>query len=119
MPTSNDEAAKIVQISQEYLEFSKLQELMARLNTEIGPFTTNDSLKKSLAMMNSLVNPPPEPKISKWIWVALYLTVLIHFLLVVGIAASFLVFKPVYGSLVCLAALLRIYLVFRNQSSRL
>ena len=55
MPTSNTEAAKIVQISQEYIPMDKMKELFIRLDEEVGKHTDNDSLKTSLAMMRSLV----------------------------------------------------------------
>jgi len=56
MPTTTSEATQIVQICQEYIQLDKLQELLVRLDEEVGQHTDNDSLKQSLAMMRSLVD---------------------------------------------------------------
>lgn len=55
MPTTVNEAERIVQISLEYLPLDDMKELFVRLDDEVGEHSTNDSLKVSLKMMRQLV----------------------------------------------------------------
>jgi hypothetical protein len=55
MPTTREEADKIVEISLEYLPPEKLGDLFRRLWDEVGLKTDNSSLKTSLHMLASLV----------------------------------------------------------------
>lgn len=90
MPTTRDEAKRIVSISEEYISYDKLVQLFIRLDDEVGKKTTNDSLKQSLAMMRVLVDPPLAPP-PFWLKPALWLLVTVHYLLVIGIILSFLI----------------------------
>ena len=54
MPTSNDEAKKIVSIMNEYLSDSDAQSITRRLDEEVGHASDNDSLKVSLQMLRAL-----------------------------------------------------------------
>ena len=54
MPTSNDEAKKIVSIMNEYLSDSDAQSITRRLVEEVGQASDNDSLKVSLQMLRAL-----------------------------------------------------------------
>lgn len=93
MPTTQDEASRIVSITQEYLPIEKMQELYTRLNVEIGKKTDNDSLKQSLAMMDQLVSSvvsnKPINSTWLWLWLIFYLLVFLHGFLVVGMTFSF------------------------------
>ena len=55
MPTTQEEAAKIIEISQEFMSFDKLAELYKRLDEEVGKKSDNDSLKTSLQMMRAFM----------------------------------------------------------------
>ncbi len=55
MPTTQEEAAHITRISLEYMTPDTACTLYTRLDEEVGKFTDNDSLKKSLAMMRQLM----------------------------------------------------------------
>ena len=54
MPTSNDEARKIVSIMNEYLSDSDAQSITRRLDEEVGQASDNYSLKVSLQMLRAL-----------------------------------------------------------------
>ena len=54
MPTSNDEAKKIVSIMNEYLSDSDAQSITRRLDEEVGQASDNDSLTGSLQMLRAL-----------------------------------------------------------------
>ena len=54
MPTSNDEARKIVSIMNEYLSDSDAQSITRRLDEEVGQASDKDSLKVSLQMLRAL-----------------------------------------------------------------
>lgn len=100
MPTTQDEATRILAITQEYLPLEKMTELFTRLDEEVGKTTTNDSLKQSLMMMRALVTPKKPPSI--WMWMAFYVLVFIHIILVLGIVISFFTlpfFAPWYVAL--------------------
>lgn len=94
MPTTQDEASKIVSITQEYLPLEKMQELYGRLHNEIGKKTENDSLRQSLAMMDQLVSsvPPDIPKVTPLgLRLIFYLLVFFHGCLVIGMFFSFII----------------------------
>ena len=105
MPTTNSEAAKIIEISNQYLTPQAAKELFVRLDDEVGKHTTNDSLKVSLAMMRSLVDPPRIVKYPKGEQAALYSLIVTHYCLVVGVALAFIVLPfaaPWYVALPCM-----------------
>lgn len=54
MPTSNDEAKKIVEIINAYVSLDVAKEITKRLDKEVGRHTDNDSLKVSLQMLRKL-----------------------------------------------------------------
>ena len=54
MPTSMNEAERIVSIISEYIEPQVAKELMGRLFKEVGAPSDNDSLRISLKMLSSL-----------------------------------------------------------------
>lgn len=91
MPTTNEEATKIVSISQEYMSYDQMKELFIRLDEEVGKNTDNSSLKTSLAMMRLLVDPPTTPPIPKWVKPAFISLVAAHFLIVIGVTAAFFI----------------------------
>lgn len=55
MPTTNEEARKVVSIAQEYLPLHRLVHLFSRLNLEVGRMSDNASVRDSLEMMHRLV----------------------------------------------------------------
>ena len=54
MPTSNDEAKKIVEIINAYVSLDTAKDITKRLDEEVGRHTDNDSLKVSLQMLRKL-----------------------------------------------------------------
>ena len=54
MPTSMNEAERIVSIISEYIEPQVAKELMGRLFKQVGEPSDNDSLRISLRMLSSL-----------------------------------------------------------------
>jgi len=58
MPTSSDEARKIVEIINEYLDAETGKAVTSRLYEEVGKHTNNASLKVSLQMLKSLYSEP-------------------------------------------------------------
>ena len=62
MPTTNDEAAKIIEISTDYLYPEELQELFGRLWDEVGAKSENDSVKQSVYMMREITKDLAAPK---------------------------------------------------------
>jgi len=54
MPTSNEEARKIVSIMNEFLTPENAQRITVRLDEEVGQLTDNESLQISLNMLRSL-----------------------------------------------------------------
>ena len=95
MPTSQQEANTISEIVSEYLDESDAKELMARLDSEIGQHTDNDSLKVSLHMMKTLYDKP-EKKIDRLWPVALYTVVSFHMFVVFVNVVSFFVLPFLY-----------------------
>lgn len=93
MPTTQDEASRIVSITQEYMPLEDMVELYTRLNSEIGKRTDNDSLKQSLDMMERLVvyanNHNQPAKQSFWLWTVLQILIGVHAFLVMGMVFSF------------------------------
>lgn len=91
MPTTNEEATRIVSISQEYMSYDQMKDLFIRLDDEVGKLTDNSSLRTSLAMMRLLVDPPIIPPVSKWVKPALIVLVFAHFLIVIGVTTAFFI----------------------------
>ena len=56
MPTNQQEAKKIYQIINEYIGPRVAKELTARLSSEVGKESDNESLRISLEMLSSLYN---------------------------------------------------------------
>ena len=54
MPTSNEEAANIVHIMNDFLSPEDAKTITRRLDEEVGQKSVNDSLKVSLRMLRSL-----------------------------------------------------------------
>jgi len=54
MPTSNNEARQIVEIINDFVEFSMAKILTQRLHDEVGQHTDNKSLAVSLQMLKDL-----------------------------------------------------------------
>ena len=85
MPTTNQEAADIVGIVNEYLSPEAAAELVSRLDDEVGKETENDSLKVTLGMLKTLYEP--EASVSKWktgtLWTILYTIVTIHMSIII------------------------------------
>lgn len=95
MPTTKDEASKILEISGKYLTPSDARELFTRLEEEVGKHTDNESLKQSLIMMRQLVQYVPETETverpSWWMWVLLYTVIIFHMAVVFGLVGAFFV----------------------------
>lgn len=89
MPTTQEEAAKIVSISQEYMSYDEMKQLFIRLDDEVGKFTDNSSLKTSLSMMRMLVDPPVIPPKPFWLKPALYFLIAAHAAVVIGVTVAF------------------------------
>ena len=56
MPTTMNEARKILEISQEYIDVADLKELFTRLDAEVGKSSENDSVKQSFAMFKQFAD---------------------------------------------------------------
>lgn len=96
MPTSHEEAQKIVEILDEYVSLDHAKELTARLEQEVGQETDNDSLKVSLEMLKSIYTPPVSPK--NYDKKALLSCVVVLHMVVVAInCASFFVLPFMYS----------------------
>tara|TARA_R110002020_G_scaffold215614_4_gene422848 strand:- start:881 stop:1057 length:177 start_codon:yes stop_codon:yes gene_type:complete len=54
MPTSNEEAASIVRIMNDFLSPDDAKAITLRLDEEVGQRSDNDSLKVSLGMLRAL-----------------------------------------------------------------
>ena len=54
MPTSQQEAVRIQEIINDYLNEGEAREISIRLDEEIGQHTSNDSLRISLSMLRKL-----------------------------------------------------------------
>ena len=54
MPTSENEAKRIVEIINEFLTVDQAQEITQRLDDEVGSHTDNSSLRISLKMLKDL-----------------------------------------------------------------
>ncbi|RDJ35165.1 MAG: DUF2784 family protein [Crenarchaeota archaeon] len=80
---TNQDAIKLLQISKDYLPEDKLKEFIGRLEREIS---INDSLMQSLVVVKSVLEPP----IPKWLKPALYILIVLHFILVCGVGLSFI-----------------------------
>ena len=89
MPITQGEATKIVNISQEYLPLERLKELFVRLDEDVGKKSDDASLRECLSMMRRLVDPPIPPA-PYWLWIAWYVLVFVHYILVLGVAFSFM-----------------------------
>lgn len=57
MPTTDNEAVKIVKLVSEYLEPIDALELLDRLKTDVAYTTLNYSVRSSIFMLNRLLNP--------------------------------------------------------------
>ena len=104
MPTTNQEAADIIGIVNEYLSPEAAAELVSRLDEEVGKETENDSLKVTLGMLKTLYEP--EVSVSKWktgtLWTILYTIVTIHMSIIIfNLLACFVIvfLAPWYVSL--------------------
>ena len=54
MPTSKDEALQIVDIINDFVEFTVAKVMTRRLHEEVGQHTDNESLAVSLEMLKNL-----------------------------------------------------------------
>jgi hypothetical protein len=54
MPTSNEEARKIVSIMNDFLTPENAKLITVRLDEEVGKLTDNESLQVSLSMLRAL-----------------------------------------------------------------
>lgn len=93
MPTTTEEATKILEISGKYLSPNDAKELFSKLDEEVGRHTDNDSLKKSLFMMRELVQTLPEapPGPPFLMWILLYTVILLHMAVVFGLVGAFFI----------------------------
>lgn len=104
MPTTQQEAANIVGILNEYLSTEEAHELASRLDEKVGQETDNDSLKVTLKMLKSLYEP--QNGVSKWkartLWTILYSIITFHMSIILfNLLAMFVVIflAPWYVSL--------------------
>ena len=92
MPTSKDEAKRIAEIFDEYLERDDVAEIAERLHQEVGKPSDNVSLKVSLQMMDAIYNKKERKKFIKHkiFWeCSLFTIIVLHFALLLGNCISF------------------------------
>lgn len=105
MPTTNDEAEKILSIAREYLTRESAKSLFGRLDDEVGKFSDNSSVRTSITMMRMLVDPPMPPA-PRWVYPSLIALVTIHFALIIAFGVSFCLlpfYAPFYISIPLMA----------------
>lgn len=100
MPTTMNEARKILEISREYIDLVDLKELFDRLDAEVGKTSENDSVKQSFAMFKQFT-AMAETTVAKEhrrvrLTICWFLIWLFHNVLIFGNLASFCV-APFYG----------------------
>jgi hypothetical protein len=94
LPTTQEEAVKIVEISQRFMPIEKLADLYVKLDEEVGKKSENDSLKTSLHMMRALMeskNVTVENKSKFFLYLALWSLVVVHAILVIGMFFAFFI----------------------------
>lgn len=79
-----NDTTKLVDISKDYLPADKLKELLCKLCLAAD----DSNLKQTFTEMQALLEPPVP---SKWWTVSLYLLIVVHYCLVLGIVSSFFV----------------------------
>lgn len=87
MPTTIDEATRIVSIIDDYLKPDLAKKVIGRLHKEVGSTTSNESLKASLLMLNNLYNHDDFPLLRFKLSLAkkfIYLLVTFHLLVIFG-----------------------------------
>src|SRR4051812_12000004 len=91
MPTTQQEATKIVQVSEEFFPIHELADLYRRLDEEVGQKTDNDSLKVSLSMMRALMTARAQmsASIPRWYYASYVVLIAVHAFLVIGMILSF------------------------------
>lgn len=95
MPTTTEEARKILEISQEYITVADLKELFTRLDAEVGQPSDNDSVKKSFVMFKQFADMAETAIITEQhkakLTIYWFLVWLFHHALILGNLASFVV----------------------------
>ncbi len=88
MPTSTEEATKIITLSKMHLSTDAMKSLFVSLDEEVGKFTDNSSLQVSLKMLRGLVDPSPATP-EWWVKPAFYTLVAVHMALIIGMMIAF------------------------------
>lgn len=101
MPTTEQEAEKIVLVANRYLPIDKLRRLFVDLDEEVGHHSSNDSVRCSLRMFRELVEhtlslEKHKTEVSASWYVLFWCVVVFHSVLVLGNLASFCV-APFYA----------------------
>ncbi len=99
MPTTQEEAAMIVGISQKYLPLERLKMLLIELDEQVGKKSENDSVQQSFAMFRELVEhashalkTPDQPNPNSPTWLAAFSAIWVfHTFLILGNIASLFV----------------------------
>ena len=95
MPTTTQEALKILEISQEYIDLADLKSLFTKLDTEVGQSSDNDSVKKSFAMFKQFADTAETAVLQEQhrakLTIYWFLIWLFHHVLIFGNLASFVV----------------------------
>lgn len=95
MPTTSDEAKKILAITTKYMPLHRAVACFRELDQEVGQVSENDSVKQSFIMFRSLAEYASEGGFAatgrdrRLYLVAFYALVLLHAFLVLGNVASF------------------------------
>ena len=89
MPITQNEATKIVVISQKFLPSEKIKELFVTLDEEVGKKSDDVSVRDLLKTIRHLVDPPLQPS-PWWVWTGFYALVVAHLLLVLAVGLSFI-----------------------------
>jgi len=110
MPTSDQEAAHIHEIINDYLTPQQAKSITQRLEAEVGQHTDNSSLKISLEMLKALYSNVPDTPPARKMW-PLWLLVTFHAAILIGNTAAIILLPfltPWYVSLPIISLLVNL-----------
>lgn len=90
------ENIRIVNVIQSYLPEEKAAELLIKLDEDVGKKSGDESVRKVLAALRSVVDKPLPPA-PMWLWAAFYVLVVFHILMVIAVFLAFFIL-PIYAS---------------------